>query len=177
FIEALSSYEKAIVSSPVNPAYSFNRSSALVGLKRFIDATKDCKEVLRIDPEHVQAHNRLGSLLLREQLCFPGGSRPNPKDPNMLQDLEQYMTNLSNYRRSDFELVLKEINENVHFRINSTPQVMQCKASRISLYTFDNYVFVAILTISHLHEDATTFSDSTIFGMISDSYILLGYGQ
>ncbi|EPS59558.1 hypothetical protein M569_15247 [Genlisea aurea] len=110
----------------------------------------------------------------REQLCFPGGSRPNPKDLNMLQDLEQYMTNLSNYRRSDFEVVLKEMNENVHFGINSTPQLLTCK---VEAYLKGNRLNSAILTISHLREDATTFSDSMIFGMISDFYILLGYSQ
>ncbi|EPS64731.1 hypothetical protein M569_10048, partial [Genlisea aurea] len=179
FIKALSFYENAIAVSPADPAYRFDRSSALMGLQRLVDAAEACKEVLRIDPEHVQAHHRLGSLLLRlgevydtrEHLCFPGGSRPNPDDLKKLQDLEKYMANLANYRRNNFDAVFQEMNKNVDFGINYSPRLLACKAeAHLNANRLNN----AMSTISLLHQDATTtFSDSKIFGMISDSYILM----
>lgn len=65
FAEALNLYEKAIAMSPSNAAYHFNRAAALMGLRRFVEAARECEEAIRLDPGYVKAHHRLGSLLLR----------------------------------------------------------------------------------------------------------------
>lgn len=65
FAEALSLYEKAISMSPSNAAYHFNRAAALMGLRRFVEAVRECEEAIRLDPAYVKAHHRLGSLFLR----------------------------------------------------------------------------------------------------------------
>jgi tetratricopeptide (TPR) repeat protein len=65
FTEALSLYDKAIAISPGNAAYHCNRAAALIGLKRFPDAVRECEEAIRLDPAYVRAHHRLGALLIR----------------------------------------------------------------------------------------------------------------
>lgn len=65
FIEALNLYDKAIVLSPGNASYRCNRAAALMGLKRLPEAVRECDEALRLDPEYLRAHRRLGSLFLR----------------------------------------------------------------------------------------------------------------
>lgn len=65
FAEALSLYEKAIAMSPSNAAYHFNRAAAFMGLRRIVEAVRECEEAIRLDPTYVKAHHRLGSLLLR----------------------------------------------------------------------------------------------------------------
>lgn len=65
FIEALNLYDKAIVLSPGNASYRCNRAAALMALKRLPEAVRECDEALRLDPEYLRAHRRLGSLFLR----------------------------------------------------------------------------------------------------------------
>lgn len=65
FAEALSFYDRAIAVSPATAVYYFNRSAALIGLRRLVEAVRECEEAIRLDPGYVRAHHRLGSLLLR----------------------------------------------------------------------------------------------------------------
>ncbi|KAK6134708.1 hypothetical protein DH2020_031556 [Rehmannia glutinosa] len=72
FAEALSLYDKAIALSPGNAAYHFNRAAALMGLRRLVEAARECEEAIRLDPGYVRAHHRLGSLLLSYYLVQLG---------------------------------------------------------------------------------------------------------
>ncbi|EPS66749.1 hypothetical protein M569_08027, partial [Genlisea aurea] len=178
FRKALNCYEKAVAVSPTNPAYRFDRSSALVGLNRFADAVEACKEVINIDPQHVKAHNRLGSLLLslgdidkaKDHLYFSGGSKPNLKDLQKLQSLEHHMINLADFRRDgDWGSVLREISCAVSSGIDASPQqIFACRAEALLKMHRLNHAFLIISTIP---SNTKTLSDSKIFGMASDSYI------
>lgn len=64
FAEALSLYDKAIAISPRDGRFHCNRAAALMGLKRIIEAVKECEEAIRLSPAYVRAHQRLGTLLL-----------------------------------------------------------------------------------------------------------------
>lgn len=65
FLQALSFYDRAISLYPANAAYHCNRAAALMGLKRLVEAVKECDEAIKLDPGYVRAHHRLGSLLIR----------------------------------------------------------------------------------------------------------------
>lgn len=65
YAEALGLYERAVSMSPGNATYRFNRAVALVGLRRFAEAVRECEEAVRLDPGYVKAHHRLGSIFLR----------------------------------------------------------------------------------------------------------------
>lgn len=65
FSEALRLYDKAIAISPGNAAYHYNRSAALMGLRRLAEAVRECEEAIRLDPGYTRAHHRLGSLFIK----------------------------------------------------------------------------------------------------------------
>ena len=65
FREALSLYDKAIALDSNKAVYHSNKSAALTGLGRLIEAVFECKEAIRIEPSYQRAHHRLASLYLR----------------------------------------------------------------------------------------------------------------
>ncbi|CAA0836164.1 TPR repeat-containing thioredoxin TTL1 [Striga hermonthica] len=67
FAEALTFYDKAISISPANCSYHFNRAAALMGLRRLVEAVRECEEAIRLEPGYIKAHHRLGSLFLRAE--------------------------------------------------------------------------------------------------------------
>ncbi|RZC64567.1 hypothetical protein C5167_008252 [Papaver somniferum] len=65
FVEALALYDRAIAMNPEKASYRSNKSAALTGLGRILDAAVECKEAIRIDPSYHRAHHRLATLYLR----------------------------------------------------------------------------------------------------------------
>ncbi|XP_071712141.1 inactive TPR repeat-containing thioredoxin TTL3-like [Rutidosis leptorrhynchoides] len=65
FDEAIALYTEAIGINSSIASYYSNRSAALIGLGKLIDAILDCKVAIRIDPSYHRAHYRLASLYLR----------------------------------------------------------------------------------------------------------------
>lgn len=63
--EALALYNKAIAIDPTKACYYSNKSAALIGLGRFLEATVQCREAIRIDSSYHNAHYRLGNLYFR----------------------------------------------------------------------------------------------------------------
>lgn len=68
FDEAIALYTEAIGMNSTIASYYSNRSAALIGLGKLIDAILDCKIAIRIDPSYHRAHYRLASLYLRYYL-------------------------------------------------------------------------------------------------------------
>ncbi|KVH92237.1 Tetratricopeptide-like helical, partial [Cynara cardunculus var. scolymus] len=65
FAEALSLYEAAIAIDPKKASYRSNKSAALTGLGRLLEAVFEAKEAISIEPFYQRAHNRLATLYLR----------------------------------------------------------------------------------------------------------------
>lgn len=65
FEDALALYDGAIAINSKKATYRCNRSAALIGLGRIMDALVECKEAIRIDPSYFRAHHRLATLYLR----------------------------------------------------------------------------------------------------------------
>ncbi|KAL0366412.1 UNVERIFIED_CONTAM: TPR repeat-containing thioredoxin TTL1 [Sesamum radiatum] len=63
--EALALYNQAIAIDPSNACYYSNKSAALMGLGRFVEAVSQCREAIRIDSSYHNAHCRLAKLYLR----------------------------------------------------------------------------------------------------------------
>ncbi|EPS72637.1 hypothetical protein M569_02119, partial [Genlisea aurea] len=174
FTEALSFYEKAIAISPANPAYRFNRSAALMGLRRLVEAAAECEEAIKLDPGYVRAHHRLGSLLLslgqidraRKHLCF-SGHQPDPMELQKLQSLEKHVSSCGDSRRAgDWRNVLREIDAAIVAGADSAPHIFACRAEALlKLHHLDD----AISTLSNIPASSST--SSRIFGMVSESYI------
>ena len=65
FKEALVLYDRAIALDSTKAAYHSNKSAALIGLGRLIEALGESKEAIRIDPSYHRAHHRLATLYIR----------------------------------------------------------------------------------------------------------------
>ncbi|XP_044478468.1 TPR repeat-containing thioredoxin TTL1-like [Mangifera indica] len=65
FADALALYDSAIALNSNNATYRSNRSAALIGLGRLMEALVECKEAIRIDPSYCRAQHRLATIYLR----------------------------------------------------------------------------------------------------------------
>lgn len=57
-----------LVIDPSKASYYSNKSAALIGLGRLIEAVFDCRVAIRINPMYQRAHQRLAKLYLRYAL-------------------------------------------------------------------------------------------------------------
>ncbi|KAL0399462.1 UNVERIFIED_CONTAM: TPR repeat-containing thioredoxin TTL1 [Sesamum radiatum] len=173
FAEALSLYDKAIAISPGNAAYHFNRAAALMGLKRLVEAARECEEAIRLDPGYVRAHHRLGSLLLslgqtenaRKHICFPG-HQPDPLEVQKLQSVEKHLSKCTDARRvGDWRSTLREVDAAIASGADASPQ----GRSSLKLYQLDDAIS-ALLNIPKYASATSSRSQSKIFGMLFEAY-------
>ncbi|KAK4439127.1 TPR repeat-containing thioredoxin TTL1 [Sesamum alatum] len=178
FAEALSLYDKAIAISPGNAAYHFNRAAALMGLKRLVEAARECEEAIRLDPGYVRAHHRLGSLLLslgqtenaRKHICFPG-HQPDPLEVQKLQSVEKHLSKCTDARRvGDWRGTLREVDAAIASGADASPQLYSCRAEALlKLYQLDD-AFSALSNIPRYASATSSHSQSKIFGMLFEAY-------
>ncbi|KAL0443594.1 UNVERIFIED_CONTAM: TPR repeat-containing thioredoxin TTL1 [Sesamum latifolium] len=178
FAEALSLYDKAIAISPGNAAYHFNRAAALMGLKRLVEAARECEEAIRLDPGYVRAHHRLGSLLLslgqtenaKKHICFPG-HQPDPLEVQKLQSVEKHLSKCSDARRvGDWRSTLREVDAAIASGADASPQLYSCRAEALlKLYQLDDAIS-ALSNIPRYASATSSHSQSKIFGMLFEAY-------
>lgn len=65
FEEALALYDRAISLDSSKATYRSNRSAALIGLGRLMEAVVECNDAIRLDPSYQRAHYRLAALYVR----------------------------------------------------------------------------------------------------------------
>lgn len=63
--EALSLYNQAIRLDSNKATYHCNKSAALMGLGRLLEALVECEEAIRLEPSYTRAHHRLATIYLR----------------------------------------------------------------------------------------------------------------
>ncbi|CAA0816032.1 TPR repeat-containing thioredoxin TTL1 [Striga hermonthica] len=185
FAEALSFYDKAIAISPGNAAYHFNRSAALMGLRRFAEAARECEEAIRLDPGYVRAHHRLGSLLLslgqfenaRKHICFPG-QQPDPTDVQKLQCIEKHLSKCTDARKmGDWKSTLREVDATIASGADASPQLWACKAEALlKLHRIDE-AFLALSNIPTSALCVSFHSQLRIFGMLLEAYVYVVRAQ
>ncbi|CAI9088788.1 OLC1v1023215C1 [Oldenlandia corymbosa var. corymbosa] len=179
--EALKLYDRAIAISPSNAPYHYNRAAALIGLKRFGEAVRECEEAIRLDPRYLKAHQRLGSLLLslgqvedaRKHLCVPG-QQTDAAELLKLQAVEKHLAKCTNARRdNDWNSTFREAEAAMAAGADKCPQLMACQAEALlklrKLHDPDTY----ISSISNLHTLDSTNSQSKFFGINSEAYLFL----
>lgn len=179
FAEALSLYEKAISLSPSNAAYHFNRAAALMGLRRFVEAVRECEEAIRLDPAYVKAHHRLGSLFLslgqvenaRKHICF-SGHQPDPAEMQKLQLVEKHLSKCSEARRvCDWRSTLREVDAAIASGADASPQLCACRAEALlKLHQLDD-AFSALSNIPISEPSGSPNPFLKIFGMLFEAYM------
>ncbi|XP_042019384.1 TPR repeat-containing thioredoxin TTL1-like [Salvia splendens] len=179
FAEALSLYEKAIALSPGNAAYHFNRAAALMGLRRLVEAARECEHAIGLDPGYVRAHHRLGSLLFslghienaRKHICF-SGHQPDSAEVQKLQSVEKHMSKCTAARRGgDWRSTLREVEAAIASGADSSPQLCACRAEALlKLHQLDD-AFLASPSIYNSAPSTHLHSQSKIFGMLFEAYL------
>ncbi|XP_057454360.1 TPR repeat-containing thioredoxin TTL1-like [Lotus japonicus] len=178
FADALSFYDRAIALSPASPAYRSNRAAALTGLKRLVEAVRECEEAVRLDPNYSRAHQRLASLFLRlgqvenarKHLCYPG-LHPDPSEMHKLQMVEKHISKCADVRRiGDWKSVLREVDAAVTAGADSSPQLFMCRAEAfLKVHQIDD----AESILSHVPKSephTSSSSQARFFGMLSEAY-------
>nr|GMC48737.1 TPR repeat-containing thioredoxin TTL1-like [Ipomoea batatas] len=184
FAEALNLYDKAISISPGNAAYHCNRAAALIGLKRLVEAVRECEEAIRLDPRYVRAHHRLGSLFLslgqvenaRRHICLPGHQLDH-LELRKLEAVEKHIEKCNDARgASDWRSVLREADAAIASGADASPQLFACRVEALAkLHQLDN----ADSSLSKVPkiESTASFSQSKIFGMLSEAYVFFVRAQ
>ncbi|KAI3807787.1 hypothetical protein L1987_23721 [Smallanthus sonchifolius] len=139
FDEAIKLYTEAIGIDSTIACYYSNRSAALIGLGKFLDAILDCKIAIRINPSYHRAHYRLASLYLRfgeteKALCHYkcSGEKAERHDIAKVQAVKAQLVTCSEARKTkDWNRLLKESQFAYSLGADSSLQVyaMQAEAS------------------------------------------------
>ncbi|MBA0693592.1 hypothetical protein Goari_003955, partial [Gossypium aridum] len=131
FEEALALYERAISLDSKQATYRCNKSAALLGLGRLMEAIVECKEAIQLDPTYCRAHHRLATIYLRlgepEHALYHYKHAGNHADSNHIseaQTLIQRLKRCSDARKShEWNTLLKETQCVITSGVDSAPEV------------------------------------------------------
>ncbi|XVE60475.1 hypothetical protein DITRI_Ditri05aG0131800 [Diplodiscus trichospermus] len=131
FEEALNLYERAISLDSKRATYRCNKSAALLGLGRLMEAVIECKEAIQLDPTYCRAYHRLATIYLRlgeaEQALYhykQAGNHAKSNDIAEAQALNQRLKRCSDARKSnEWNILLKETQCLVASGVDSAPVV------------------------------------------------------
>ncbi|KAI8550417.1 hypothetical protein RHMOL_Rhmol06G0104700 [Rhododendron molle] len=131
FEEALALYDRAISLDSSKASYHSNKSAALIGLGRLIEAAVECSEAVRIEPSYLRAHFRLATLYLRlgepEKALHHyerSGLNANTKEIINAEALKTHLNECSKATElGDWKSLLKESRSAVVFGADSAPQI------------------------------------------------------
>ncbi|XP_031105899.1 TPR repeat-containing thioredoxin TTL1-like [Ipomoea triloba] len=184
FHEALNLYEKAIAILPGNAAYHCNRAAALIGLKRFTEAVRECEEAIRLDPKYIRAHHRLGSLFLsvgqvenaRRHICLPG-HQPDLIELQKLEAVEKHIGKCNDARKvGDWRITLREADAAIAAGADASPQLFACQAEALlKLHQLDDAH--SVLSNIPKMEALAAYSQLKIFGMRTEAYLFFVQAQ
>ncbi|CAN4104235.1 unnamed protein product [Withania somnifera] len=177
FVEALTLYDKAIAIAPGNAAYHCNRAAALIGLKRSLEAVRECEEAIRLDPSYVRAHHRFGQVeKARSHICFQG-HQPDQVELQKLQAVEKHIGKCTDARRvGDWTSTLREANAAIASGADASPQLFACRAEALlKLHWVEDAESSLSITLKHVPSAES--SQSKKFGMISEAYVFFVQAQ
>ncbi|POO04016.1 N-terminal acetyltransferase A, auxiliary subunit [Trema orientale] len=177
FKDALVLYDRAIALDSTKAAYHSNKSAALIGLGRLIEAVGESKEAIRIDPSYHRAHHRLATLYLRlgqaDKALYHyehSGSYTNSKDVDKARALEKCLVSCDEAQKlQKWNTLLKETQFAISSGANSAPLLYALQAE-------------ALLRLLRHEEAYATYQKgpnfsihvcTNFFGMASSAYLLM----
>ncbi|XP_030947853.1 TPR repeat-containing thioredoxin TTL1-like [Quercus lobata] len=131
FDEALALYDRAIGLDSNKATYRCNKSAALIGLGRIMEAVFECKEAILIEPSYHRAHHRLANLYLRLGEAGKAlhhykhaGANANSDDIAKAQALQNHLSICTEARKlKEWNTLLKETKYAISSGADSAPQV------------------------------------------------------
>ncbi|XXG61271.1 hypothetical protein AAC387_Pa04g2972 [Persea americana] len=139
FAEALALYDRAIAMDPDKASYRSNKSAALTGLGRLLEAIEECREAVRLEPSYTRAHHRLGSLYHRlgdaekaQKHYKLSGDEANVKEIEKVRVVQTHLCKCNDARKlRDWHTMLKEARCAVSAGADSAPQVFALQAEAL----------------------------------------------
>ncbi|KAF8404577.1 hypothetical protein HHK36_009464 [Tetracentron sinense] len=139
FAEALALYDRAISVDPNKASYRSNKSAALTGLGRLLEAVFECREAINIEPSYHRAHLRLATLYLRlgeaeKALYHYKHSGPEAESSNIAQAqaLQARLIKCTEARKlRDWNTLLKETGCAISSGADSAPQIFALQAEAL----------------------------------------------
>lgn len=185
FEEALNCYSRAISLSPANAAYRSNRAAALTALGRLPEAVRECEEAVRLNPSYGRAHHRLASLLLRlgqvensRNHFYLSGPQSDPSDMQKLQSIEKHLRKCSDSRKvGDWKSTLREADAAIAAGADASSQLFTCRAEALlKVHQLEDAEY-GLSNVPKFEQISPSCSQGTMFGMISEAYILFVRAQ
>ncbi|KAK9134295.1 hypothetical protein Syun_013625 [Stephania yunnanensis] len=139
FAEALALYEAAIAIDSGKASYRSNKSAALTGLGRLLEAVFECREAIRIDPFYHRAHHRLASLYLRlgeaEKALYhykQSGPETDPQEAAHAKGLQTHLHKCTEAKRlRDWNGLIKAAEKAISCGADSAPQIFALQAEAL----------------------------------------------
>ncbi|GER40276.1 tetratricopeptide repeat (TPR)-containing protein [Striga asiatica] len=137
--EALAFYDRAISIDPNRACYYGNKSAALIGLARFVEALFQGLEAVRIDSTYHNVHYRLAKLYLRLGVAEEAishykcsGPRANPEDIARAVNLRSCIVRcIESKNNGHWKAVLGESQLALCLGADSAPQIYAMKAEAL----------------------------------------------
>ncbi|KAG5245824.1 TPR repeat-containing thioredoxin TTL [Salix suchowensis] len=177
FEEALAFYDRAIARDSTKATYRSNRSAALIGLGRLIEAVAECKEAIRLDPSYQRAHYRLATIYFRlgetqKALSHYEQSGPIADSEDLAQAhaLEKNLNRCTEARKlEEWSRLLKETGRAISFGADSAPQVFAMQAEALLRLHRHQEAYTAYQKGPNFSAD----SCAELFGSTIASYLLV----
>ncbi|XP_068641181.1 TPR repeat-containing thioredoxin TTL1-like [Aristolochia californica] len=181
FAEALAYYELAVSLDPEKASYRSNKSAALTGLGRLLEAVEECREAVRLDPSYRRAHHRLATLYLRlgdaEKAINQyreSGNEATRKELAQAQALQIHLARCNEARKlKDWHTMLKEAGCAISFGADSAPLVYASQAEALLKLHRHHDADATLSTGPSFDPDAAT----KFFGAAANAYILMTRAQ
>ncbi|KAG6736990.1 hypothetical protein POTOM_060055 [Populus tomentosa] len=177
FEEALAFYDRAIALDSTKATYRSNRSAALIGLGRLVEALVECKEAIRLDPSYQRAHYRLATIYFRlgeteKALSHYKQSGPitDSRDLAQAQALQRNLNRCTEARKlEEWSRLLKETERTVSSGADSAPQVFAMQTEALLRLHRHQEAYTAYQKRPNLSVE----SCGKLFGLTMASYLLV----
>ncbi|KAF5190585.1 Tpr repeat-containing thioredoxin ttl1 [Thalictrum thalictroides] len=140
FAVALTLYDRAISLNSDNASYRSNKSAALIGLGRLLEAIFECREAIRIDPFYRRAHHRLATLYIRlgeaesalSHFKQSGIFKVKSSEISKAQVLQSHINNCIEAKKlRDWNTMLKETDSAISLGADSALQIISLQAEAL----------------------------------------------
>ncbi|XP_042493562.1 inactive TPR repeat-containing thioredoxin TTL3-like [Macadamia integrifolia] len=175
FGEALALYDRAILLDPDKASYRSNKSAALTGMGRLLEAVSECREAIKIEPSYQRAHQRLATLYLRlgdaEKALNHykrSGSEATSDDYAKVQEVQTHVNRCNEARRmKDWQTLLKESRIAISSGADSALQVLAMQAEALlKLQKHEDAVNTLTNGPAFDVDDCTNFFGTTVYAYI-----------